>query len=119
MFFLISFFTLGSFANTFEWKGTNSFTLKIDSRNLVYTSAKSKVSGEIKTCNLPLVRALNAELVGLIPQSETAGGETFMVDANSFLIPDTGKQAELLNEMDKKIEFFREEEIKACKQKGP
>ncbi len=119
MFILLSFLSLGSFANTFEWKGSNSFVLKIDSRNLVYTSSKSKVAGEIKECNLPLVRALNAELVGLIPQSEVVGGITYMVDANSYLIAGAGKQAELLNEMDKKIDFYREEESKACKKKGP
>jgi hypothetical protein len=119
MFILFAFLSLGAFANTFEWKGINSFTLKIDSRNLVYISKKSKVEGEIKTCNLPLVRALNAELVGLIPQSEVAGGVTYMVDANSFLISGNGKEAALLNEMDKKIDFYREEEIKACKKKGP
>lgn len=114
MYILISFLCLSSFANTFEWKGKTPFLLKIDAHSFVYTSSKEKVEGEIKPCNLPLARALNAELVGLIPQNETAGGVTYMVDANSYLIPRVGKKAALLNEMDKKIEFYREEEKKAC-----
>ncbi len=118
MYFLIAFLSLSSFANTFEWKGKNSFSLKIDSKHLVYSSPKSRLAGEIKECNLPLVRALNAELIGLTPQTESAGGFTYMVDANSFLISGTGKEAELLNEMDKKILFYREQESRACK-KGP
>lgn len=115
MLVLLSLLSLAAFANTFEWKGTYAFTLKIDARSLVYLSAKARVDSVIKDCNLPLVRAINAEMVGLIPQSDTPGGTTFMADANSYLLPASGKQADLLNEMDKKIDFYREEEKKACK----
>lgn len=119
MFLLLSFLSTSVFANTFEWKGTNAFSLRIDARNLVYTSAKSRLASEIKDCNLPLVRALNAELMRLVPQTEVEGGVTYMVDANSYLMSGTGKEAVLLNDMDKKITFYQEEESKACKKKGP
>jgi hypothetical protein len=115
MLVLLSLLSLTGFANTFEWKGSHAFSLSIDAKNLIYNSTKKKVEEKIRPCNLPLVRALNAELAGLVPQTEVAGGITYMMDANSFQISKSGKEAELLNEMDKKIDFFREEEMKSCR----
>ncbi len=120
MIVFLSLFTLTTFANTFEWKGSNSFSLKIDSRSLVYVTPKKKVEAEIKPCNLPLVRSLNAELMNLVPQmNEPTEGKAFMVDGNTYLLASRGKEASILNVMDKKIDFYREEESKACKKKGP
>ncbi len=108
--------TLTTFANTFEWKGSNSFSLKIDARQLAYSSNHLKVDGEIRPCNLPLARALNAELMGLVPQvNEPEEGVSYLVDGNSYQVANRGKEASILNVMDKKMSHYREEEKKTCR----
>lgn len=118
MFLLVGILSLSTFANTFEWKGSHSFFLRIDARTLVYESPGLKFKGDINPCNLPLARGLNAELMGLVPLvNEPDEGGTFRVDGNSYLLSRGGKRASILNVMDKKIEFYQAEEKKACPKK--
>ncbi|MFL5785026.1 MAG: hypothetical protein ACJ76H_10475 [Bacteriovoracaceae bacterium] len=112
IFFLLTTF---GFANTFNLGNCpEKFSLVIDSRHLIYHSDKKNVNSQIKKCNLPLVRALNGELMALVPQKNFPDGLAFMVDGNKYFISGQGKEAKVLFAMNARIERFQEEEKKAC-----
>ncbi len=105
----------GSFANTFDLKETsNRFSLVINAKNLNYTSEKRKVEREILPCNLPLVRALNSELLSQVPLKEFPKGLPFLVDGNTYSVSPKGKEARILLSMDQRMIRYELEEKKAC-----
>ncbi len=116
MIFLIGLiFSAGLFANTFDLKETsNRFSLVINSRNLTFISEKRKVEREILPCNLPLVRALNSELLSQVPLKETSKGLPFLVDGNTYTVSPKGKEARILLSMDQRMIRYELEEKKAC-----
>ncbi|MES2527120.1 MAG: hypothetical protein V4598_08525 [Bdellovibrionota bacterium] len=100
--------SMGVFANSFALKDSkHAFTLEINARTLSYVSGKRKVEKEILPCNLHLVRALNAELLG---HKHTEKGIPFQVDGNTYNVsPDFS--------LDQRMMQFEREEKKACSQK--
>jgi hypothetical protein len=113
--FLALFLTTTLFANSFDLKETaNRFSLVINSRVLTYTSEKKRIDGEIKPCNLPLVRALNSELLSQVPFKEEPKGLPFLVDGNTYHVAANGKEAKVLLSMDQRMIRYQLEEKKAC-----
>ncbi len=109
------FFPAMLFANTFDLKETsNRFSLVINSRNLTYISEKRKIEADIKACNLPLVRALNAELLSQVPLKNAPKGLPFLVDGNTYFVTLKGKEARVLLSMDNRMTRFQLEEKKTC-----
>ncbi len=108
-------FSTGLFANTFDLKETsNRFSLVINSRNLTFISEKRKIERDILPCNLPLVRALNSELLSQVPLKETPKGLPFLVDGNTYTVSPKGKEARVLLSMDQRMIRFELEEKKSC-----
>jgi hypothetical protein len=107
--------SVGVSANTFGLKETsNRFTLTINARNLTFISEKRKVERELLPCNLPLVRALNSELLSQIPLKEAPKGLPFQVDGSTYTVSPKGKEARVLLSMDQRIIRYELEEKKAC-----
>lgn len=112
MIFLLIFSSF-SFANSFQLEGSaNDFKLVIDARKVSYTSAKKGVYVGLRDCNIPLARALNAELLALVPKEEPKAGWRFHVDGNSYTIGN--KESLQLKKMDEKMERFKASGDKAC-----
>lgn len=115
IFFAGLIFPIFLFANTFDLKETsNRFSLAIDARALSYTSEKRKIEAEIKPCNLPLVRALNAELLSQVPLKNVPKGLPFLVDGNTYYVSAKGKEARVLLSMDQRMTRYQLEEKKTC-----
>ncbi len=102
-------------ANTFDLKETsNRFSLVINARNLTYISEKRKIEVTIKDCNLPLVRALNAELLSQVPFKNVPRGLPFQVDGNTYFVSAKGKEARVLLSLDYRMTRYQLEEKRLC-----
>ena len=103
-------------ANTFGIIGEkNDFKLVIDAKKVYYTSDSQSVLISIQSCNMPLVRALNAELSAMIPVKDPKDGILFEVDGSSYHIVPGSKEATVLMNMDKRIAKFKTEVDGVCK----
>lgn len=103
-------------ANTFGVIGQkNDFKIVIDAKKVYYTSDTQSVLVSIQECNMPLVRALNAELTALIPVKDAKDGIRFEADGNSYHIVPGSKEATTLLNMDKRIGKFKAEVDNLCK----
>lgn len=103
-------------ANNFAIIGEkNDFKLVIDAKKVYYTSDKQSVLISIQPCNQPMVRALNAELMELIPEKDAKDGVLFEVDGDSYHIVKDSKEATALLDMDKRMGMFKAEVDKTCK----
>ena len=102
-------------ANTFGVIGEKSdFKLVIDARKVYYTSDKQSVLVSIQQCNQSMVRALNAELMDLVPEKDSKDGVLFEVDGNSYHVVPGSKEANALLNMDKRMGLFKAEVDKVC-----
>jgi hypothetical protein len=73
---------------------------------------------ENKTCNLPLIRALNAELVSLASVKDEGPGLTYRIDGNTFTIPRSTGRANKLLRMDSRMARFEQEEKQNCQKEN-
>ncbi len=103
-------------ANTFGVIGEkNDFKLVIDAKKVYYTSDTQSVLVSIESCNMPMVRALNAEMTALIPEKPVKEGILFEVDGDSHHIVPGSKEGTALMNMDKRMGLFKAEVDKTCK----
>jgi len=103
-------------SNTFGVIGEkNDFKLVIDAKKVYYTSKTQSILISIQSCNMPLVRALNAELSALIPVKDAKDGILFEVDGNSYHIVPGSEEAKALLSMDKRMAKFNAEVDRTCK----
>lgn len=77
-------------------------------------SLSKQLDREMKTCNLALIRALNAELMALVPAKEEPTGLTFQIDGNTHTVSPAGKESRVLLFMNERMKLFEAEEAKAC-----
>lgn len=112
---LATIFSSTLLANTFDLKETASrFSLVISARSLKYVSERKRIDGQIRPCNLPLIRELNSELLGQVPLKEETKGLPFQVDGNTYRVAANGKEAKVLLSMDQRMVRYQLEEKKAC-----
>lgn len=102
--------------NTFGTIGEkNDFKLVIDAKKVYYTSGVTSVLISIQSCNMHLVRALNAELMALVPAKDPKDGVLFEVDGSSYHLANGSKEATAVLSMEKRIAKFKAEVDSTCK----